>query len=156
MRGLLSVTATVTLLAGVAWGGGEDAKKDLAKMQGKWVVVKHQAGGKDTPDEQTKMLNIRLNIKDDKYVIYLGEGEAGKGWIKLDPSKKPAQLDIGVDSGETGKKQVMKAIYKWDGEDMVVVVSQPTDERPTEFKTSADKGWTMITYRRDMDKKDKK
>ena len=67
--------------------------------------------------------------------------------MKLDPSKKPAHMDIIESNG--GKDTVLKGIYVIDGDTLKVCFAPPGDKRPTEFTTAGGSGEQLVVLKRD-------
>jgi uncharacterized protein (TIGR03067 family) len=76
--------------------------------------------------------------------------EAGseEGTMKLDPTKKPATIDLAITSGnDKGKSQV--GIYKIDGDSITICLARPGEtDRPTEFKSTEENGNILVTIKR--------
>src|SRR5262245_57159820 len=99
----------------------EDAKKDLDKIQGTWHVVSVENDGAKRPDEVAK--DMKMVIKGDKYTFTAGD-MTESGTIKLDPSKKPATIDISITEGDDkGKTQL--GIYQIEGDTFKICVDRP-------------------------------
>jgi uncharacterized protein (TIGR03067 family) len=137
MRTVLIVAAALLVAAKTTDG----AKKDLDKMQGTWQVTLHEEEGKRMTAEQNKKANVKLIIKDDKFTMYFGKQLAGKGTIKLDPSKKPRVIDATMTSGPA-KGKTMPGIYEFQGGQMKVCFAHPGTKRPNDF--TAKKGSKRI------------
>jgi uncharacterized protein (TIGR03067 family) len=120
--------------AGVAAGG--DAKADLKKFAGTWDIVSAHKDGKDAPANEVNA--IRLTFSGKKVNFTKGKETAG-GTIKLDPTKKPAQIDFVTDNGSA------KGIYRFKGEMLELCVADPGQARPTEFKAPAGKPQITLT-----------
>ena len=56
------------------------------------------------------------------------------GTIRLDPSTKPASIDV-IPSDGPHKGKVQPGIYAFQGDDMWTVFAEPGQPRPTGFKT---------------------
>jgi uncharacterized protein (TIGR03067 family) len=121
--------AVVFTSAGFAVGG--DAQKELKKFAGTWSVVSAQKDGKDAPENEIK--DIRFTFSGDKITFMHGD-KTKEGTFKIDPSKKPKQIDVAID----GKDH--PGIYKIKADRLEICVGE--QDRPTEFK-SADGARTM-------------
>ena len=140
--GKLVLSAIVIALLTAADTKEDAVKKDLAKMQGEWLAVGDESGGIQLGEQEVRMLKIKLVIKDDKYKIMSADTVAAEGTIKLDPSQKPAALDI------VSTRGTMPAIYAFDGEKLKTCVAIPGGRRPTEFRSKEGSTDMLITYQK--------
>jgi RNA polymerase sigma factor (sigma-70 family) len=109
----------------------EKAKSDKDKLQGTWVAVSGEAGGKKAPDEFIQ--KCQVVIAGDKITLaglVRGEKEKGvEGTFKLDPATKPKAIDIGL----TNREDAL-GIYEVAGDTLKICLVEATgNERPTEF-----------------------
>ena len=128
MRGKAVVLlAVVFASAGVVAGG--DAKGDLKKFAGTWSIVSAQKGGKDAPENEIK--ELRLVFHGDKFTAKFGE-KSKDGSFKIDPGKKPKQIDI------TLMDKTAEGIYRFKGDNLELCINEPDggEARPTEFKSA--------------------
>jgi uncharacterized protein (TIGR03067 family) len=139
---LLALTAGVPVAAKAP---GEDAKKELEKLQGDWVLVSNEREGQKTPDEQVKA--FRRTIKGDQYTVTRDGKPFARGTIKLDPSKTPRAMDITRTEG-TDKDKPMLAIYETDGDTQKVCFAPPGQGRPTEFASKPGSGHVYSVWKR--------
>lgn len=113
--------------------GKDKASQDLNLLQGTWKIHYHETAGV----EDTQEIFWELEIKGDKFTL-TADGTTSRGTIKLDPTKKPKQIDYTVDDDEMlafhGIYEVMGDIYK------TCDVQKGKADRPTEFKTKAKTG----------------
>ena len=123
------------------------AKKDLKKMEGTWMLIGHVHEGKTTTEKENKQARVKLIIKGDKYSIYFGDKERGKGTIRLDPAKKPKEIDL-VLAGKEFKGQVMLGIYELKNDVLKVCNAFPGKARPEEFSAKKGSRRYFITYKR--------
>jgi uncharacterized protein (TIGR03067 family) len=126
-----------------------DADKDLKQLQGSWTAVKIEEKGKSLPEALLKKLDMKLVIKGDKYAQQVGGTVLEEGKVKVDPSKKPAAIDLAIESGkDKGKNQ--QGIYELKGDTLLLRFGQPGgDRRPTAFTAKADEEGGVMTFRRD-------
>jgi uncharacterized protein (TIGR03067 family) len=124
----------------------DDAKKDLDKLQGTWKAESAEADGNALPDEVVKQM--KLVVKGDKYTFTAGPMEE-KGTLKLDPSKKPAEVDIMIEEGEDkGKTQL--GLYQLDGDTFKICFGRAGEkERPKELAAKAGSGTGMFVLKRE-------
>src|SRR5205814_2279208 len=111
MRLLLACGVGILLIVGVAPGG--DGKDDVAKLKGKWRA---ELDGK----------KITLEFAKDAFTIDF-DGLMFKGTVKIDPKKKPKEMDFTIKEGGDGKFTDKKAlaIYELDGDKLKWCASEP-------------------------------
>ena len=135
------------LLTSASFGGKPDdaAEKDLKALIGKWKVEKAELGGKDAMSF-AKDVKLEL-LEGGKYKLDL-LGQKDEGTFTVDPSKKPAEMDIkGADGPNKGK--TIKTIYKIDGDTVTLCYELGGDERPTKFETKPDSKQFLVVYKRE-------
>jgi uncharacterized protein (TIGR03067 family) len=124
---------------------GDDGKDDAKSMDGTWLPSEAELGGEKFPDEVRK--TIKLVIGDGKYTVTVGKNP-DKGTVKLDPSKKPKEMDIIGTEGPNKGKTIL-AIYEKTEDTLRVCYDLSGKARPTEFKTMKDTQLFLVTYKRE-------
>src|ERR1700722_17006148 len=79
------------LLVGVDDSKSDGAKKELEKLQGAWTVTAAEIDGMAI-DELKDMIGKKIIFRG-AYVELFGD-EKKKSAVKVDPSKKPCQIDF--------------------------------------------------------------
>src|SRR5262245_39498696 len=124
---------------------GQDVKKELDQLQGEWMMLSREANGK--PSDNT---NWKLTIKGDQWTVTRPDGDvaAVQAKIKLDPSKKPREIDLISKGGRS-----MSGIYKLEGDTLTFCRPGPSKnaERPKEF-TTPDSPNEIIVWKRTVKK----
>jgi uncharacterized protein (TIGR03067 family) len=123
----------------------EDAKQDAKKLQGKWTVTKAVENGNEVPEEQAK--NIKVAFKEGK-VTYTDDNGEHTATFKLDPGKKPKEIDVVPQDGEN-KGQTMKGIYSLEKNTLKMCVAFPGKDRPTEFTSKQDSSHLLVEMKRE-------
>jgi len=100
-------------------------KKDEDKIQGKWSMTKGEANGENLPEDFVK--GFTITFTKGKFEAKLADGSGEDGEYKIDPKAKPATASFTA-GGET-----RKGIYKFDGDDLHLCVSDKGGETPKEF-----------------------
>ncbi len=114
MRARLLVFLTASLLS-AADTRDHAGTKDLAAMQGSWVMVSCERDGTRMSAEEVKTYSRTVN--GNKYTIIIESDENPRqlnGTIALDPTKKPKAIDA-VRTDGPAKGQPMLGIYELDG-----------------------------------------
>ena len=120
MRGLLALGLGVLFVAGVAGGG--DVKTDSAKLQGKWVA-------------EEKGLKIEMTFAKDTFTFDIA-GKPFKGTYKIDPTKKPKEMDMAIKEGDMYVGKTAKTIYELKGDTLKWCTPVPGEaDRAKEFPT---------------------
>jgi len=141
------VRACCAVLAAVLAGAdAEDAgKKELERFSGTWRAVSAVIDGKElSKDEAGK---ITLTVNGEKYTYKGASGEAVEGTHKLDPARKPRELDA-VRSRGKGKGETVRAIYELSGDTYKVCLAAPGKPRPREFASKPGSGHRLLVFKR--------
>jgi uncharacterized protein (TIGR03067 family) len=143
MKGPIVPLLTVFAVSSFAWAalGQDDAKL----IQGTWVPISAELGGKEFPEEVRK--SIKLVLKDDTYLVTVGKEGSDEGKCKLDPAKTPKTLDITGTKGPNMGKTFL-AIYELTGDKLRVCYDLSGKDRPKEFKTTDGSLLYLVTYER--------
>jgi uncharacterized protein (TIGR03067 family) len=150
-RSLLAVLAVVSLGFVTAASGqeGDKASKDLKKLQGSWTVVSMEIKGQKLPEDKLKEADIKLVVKDGKYAQQVQGEIMEEGTFKLDPSKKPAAIDLSIDSGND-KGKMQRGIYEIKGDTWRISFAKAgSKDRPTSFASNEDDDTAVMTLKRD-------
>jgi uncharacterized protein (TIGR03067 family) len=124
---------------------GDEAKQGAKSMDGTWLPSAAELGGEKVPDEVRK--TIKLVIDDGKYAVTVGKN-ADRGTVKIDPSKKPKEMDIIGTEGPNKGKTIL-AIYEMTDDTLRICYDLSGKARPSEFKTAKDTNLYLVTYKRE-------
>jgi uncharacterized protein (TIGR03067 family) len=146
---LLLLLTAVLLAGGTAVPGGRapaappavdkpprDAKADetptgdLAKLQGRWKLVKLE------PAKFQEKQEIIWDIKDHTIRVLLKGEEALRCEFTLDDKVDPKRMDVTIPQAN-GTKKTALGIYKIEGDTLTVCQSRPERDAPKEFKPAA-------------------
>jgi RNA polymerase sigma factor (sigma-70 family) len=106
-------------------------KTDKENLQGTWMVVAMEEKGEKKAEEEVKDKNAEMFFAGDKVTLPVHWAEDQEAGYKLDPAKKPKQIDFLVGKGKT-----LKGIYELEGDTWKLCVEmEPDGKRPTEFST---------------------
>ncbi|MDW8265371.1 MAG: TIGR03067 domain-containing protein [Gemmataceae bacterium] len=144
--GLAGFLAVAVLAADLmAAPGLKEPKDELKHFEGDWTFESWQQSGEQLPEDLLKTAS--WTVKGDRYTFELA-GDREEGTIKLDPSRKPAALELKITEGkDKGKTQV--GIYKFDGDKIIICLAQPGEkERPADFATTEDDDNILVVIRR--------
>ncbi|MFL5240837.1 MAG: TIGR03067 domain-containing protein [Gemmataceae bacterium] len=145
MKRLLLVVSVMGLVGAAEPTTEDAAKKELEKLQGTWTMAALEVDGKPVPEEKLK--SSTLTIKGEKYIIKVKD-DTHETIIKLDPKKKPKEIDMTFTEG-ANKDKVLKGIYELDGDTFKICRALlPDKDRPTEFGTWPDTGVFLVTWKR--------
>jgi RNA polymerase sigma factor (sigma-70 family) len=103
-------------------------RTDLAKLQGRWVMVAVAFQGQAM--EVQGGAGTEYVVKGDTLTMPVGAGV-----MKLDPERRPKTLDLLWTQGEP-KGTTCHCIYELDGDDWKICISPPGAVRPSRFETT--------------------
>lgn len=131
-------------LAAFVLVAADDAKDDLKKSAGTWVLASGESEGKEIPEEALK--TSKLVLKGDKHMVQVGD-EKFEGTHKLDATKSPKQIDA-TDTSGPFKDKTIKGIYSLTKDEFKVCFAPPDKERPTKFTTKSGTGFIYHVWKR--------
>jgi len=111
-------------------------------LQGRWVVVKTEAGGEDLPVDARQA----AGFEGTRYTLEFPNGNEVlkvSGTFKLDPAQPKESIDLIPDQGET-----MHCRYEVMGDGLRLCMAAPGAPRPTEFKTQPNQPHVTFAFRR--------
>jgi uncharacterized protein (TIGR03067 family) len=117
------VLCTLLLPAAVLCGQEEAIKKEKAKLAGAWVVESMEMMGKKVESS----VGDTFTFASDKVTLKTKVKEELETY-KLDPSKKPREIDF-------KSKETILGIYELDGDTLKLCVST-SGKRPTAFDSN--------------------
>lgn len=126
-------------------GGGSAAAGGLQKFAGKWVPVEVTINGQ--PVEKDKLDSVLLTIEGNRYKSVIGD-KTDEGMLTIDDSKSPAAMDV-LRKKSDGEEVTVPAIFEFKGDALKICYAVGTQARPTEFKSEADSGTLLVTYKRE-------
>lgn len=128
--------------APVPLGAKDTPASELAKLEGTWEITACDFAGR----ESSGHVGMRITVTKDEFA-WGNAAVAGKV-ARIDPAKSPREIDYqfteGPDAGKTAK-----GIYKLAGDTLTECCPPPgADARPTEFKSTAENGCYLLTFKR--------
>jgi uncharacterized protein (TIGR03067 family) len=126
------------------------AKAEMKKLEGNWKLVRQEYKGNLKPG--VDRVKEGLFIEDGKIFWTVDGKERGrqKGDLTLDPTAKPAALDVEITRGSAIGKKLL-GIYELKDDKLTICWSEPGDDkRPKKFvtKTAVGSGVMMDTYQK--------
>jgi steroid delta-isomerase-like uncharacterized protein len=126
-------------------GAPESPQDDLAKFQGTWVAIAFEKEGAKTPEAHLGA--VRLVIEGDRY-RYTEPGGGFEGRYRLDPTKRPKEIDSIPTTGEHRGK-VAPGIYEIDENTHRVCFALPgSEDRPTALVDSPGEGYRLYVMKK--------
>jgi uncharacterized protein (TIGR03067 family) len=155
MRWKITLIAAAILLLGsigspfAAEVGGEDAKKELKKLQGTWVMVSGELGGKKAVDDhvsRSKIVyegdKIQITVPNQTPETIVAE------IVKIDPAKNPKEMHFIRKNGPNAGKTLI-GIYEFEGDDQYKFAFDPAGATTLkEFTTKDGTGHVRNTWKR--------
>jgi uncharacterized protein (TIGR03067 family) len=132
MRKLMAAVGLVLAAGWAARAADDDAAKAAKKIEGKYEVMAASRGGQ--PDEKAK--DVKAFVIKGGAIKIETESRNMDAKFTLDPSKKPAHIDIMPEDG--GKGETLKGIYQTKetdaGLELTLTFDRRGGDRPTDFK----------------------
>ena len=143
---LVPALALFACLAPSAAGKPDDpVAAEYKALVGNYKVEKVLLGGKDITEHLKEM---KFEIRDGgKYTAQVGELK-DDATFTADPAKKPKEMDVKPNGGPN-KGQTVKAIYKLEGDTLVLCYDHDKSEnRQSKFESPEGTTVLLITYKR--------
>jgi uncharacterized protein (TIGR03067 family) len=134
----------VMTMTSLASGIESSSKAGSAPTDGQWQAVEAELAGMKWPPRMTR--SIQLTIDGEKYLVTTDEGE-DRGTVRYVGDEKPSAMDITGTMGPN-KGKTFLAIYKVEGDKLVVCYDLSGKARPKEFKTEPKSMLFLVTYRK--------
>lgn len=141
------MTLIAVLTAGLLCGAdpADDGAKELDRLAGTWQAVSIEKDGRPAPEDRVRQ--TRLVMKGAHFQLKVGDEVVHEGTQKVEAGRNPKEIDGTVDSGpDKGRKSL--GIYELTGDRYKVCLSHAGAKRPTEFRTQAGDGRTLIVFKR--------
>lgn len=138
---LLFIWAALLPAAGDTTANDASAK-DLAKMQGDWMVATIVANGRKLTDDEAQTLF--RTVTGNQCTISNFNRPISKVTIKIDATKTLKTIDS-TPVGPTRSPPIL-GIYKFEGNKLTVCNSRPGMPRPTEFGAKAGSNQTEVVW----------
>jgi uncharacterized protein (TIGR03067 family) len=117
----------------------KDDQGDMAKIQGVWIVVSGEKGGRKAPEDGLK--GGKLTFAGSKFIWGLGAKET-EATFTLNATKTTNEIDLKAEDGMN-----LLGIYRLDGDDLNICVSAEGN-RPTEFATREGEKSALLILKR--------
>ncbi|HUR55055.1 MAG TPA: TIGR03067 domain-containing protein [Gemmataceae bacterium] len=145
MRRFLAVVALAFgLTAAADEKDVKDPKAELELFTGTWQAVSYVRDGKELPVAEAE--KVRLVVAGEKYTLTDG-GEAIEGTHKVDPTKKPKEIDA-VRTKGPHKGEALKGVYQLSADSFLVSFSAPGKDRPATLDSKGGPGLRVIGFKR--------
>src|SRR5262245_5158292 len=146
-RHVLLASALLALVGAGPPARSTDGEKDKAvkqfkeSLQGKWQMTARIQDG--VPSEAKLIKNRTVVFVGDGYTVRDGEKSVSELSYKIDPTKKPAWLDVVPKDAKEG----YAGIIKLEGDILTFCVA-PGGPRPTDFKSEKGDGRLLVKFKR--------
>jgi uncharacterized protein (TIGR03067 family) len=147
MKSMIGVCGVVTALTFVCLAAGQDtdeARKELAKLQGTWRVVSSQVGDEKAVEDEVKKRKVRVKGNTLIYQTSSELKETREGTIKLDPKTKAFDWNVSFPE----HAGTMLAIYELKGDDLRIGFGNDGQIRPKRFEIGKENVvWLLVLKR---------
>lgn len=137
------VTAAFLFVASVALA--TEPEGDLKAFQGTWVIAEATLAGRDHIGD---FKGMKLTVTGEKYEIDFGKNSE-KGTLKIDPEKKPKQIDLTTRDGGPFKGRNLPGIYEFKDDTVVLCLNSEKPDRPTVFEAKEKTPFMLLTFKRE-------
>ncbi len=121
------------------------AKRDIAFLEGEWVMIAAQRDGTIPP--RFIVRGARRSARGNESTVIMGGRVYMKSTYTLDPTKNPKSIDYDVLEGEfRGQKQ--QGIYEIEGNTVTFCFANPGLPRPTDFTAGPGSGRSFSTWQK--------
>ena len=127
----------------------QKVQDDMKVLQGDWICIMEELGGRPYTKEKVKEMNKRMNVDKNSMIIKrVIDGKLGtyKGKFELDSTTEPKKFDFIGKEDPAGANLELIGIYELTGNEFKLMIVEK-GLRPTEFKKT--KG-SYVEFKRDI------
>jgi uncharacterized protein (TIGR03067 family) len=139
----VSLVVAIILSGAVAVGQDNATEKDLKSFQGTWKIVSMMRGGKE--EVQGKVEGATAVISGNEVTLTLGKKQTLKAHFKLDATKKPATIDLGL---AKEKAFPNKGVYQLQGDMLTWCWGGDKNPRPTKLTSTKEGDERLLVLQR--------
>jgi uncharacterized protein (TIGR03067 family) len=121
------------------------AKKDLERFQGNWTLISLERDGKKSSQEEAK--KFKLTIQGNKFILRKDSVVISEGSFRLDPTKKPKEIDETITTGPN-KGKIFLAIYEINDKQHRICFAAGGKKRPVAFASKPGSGHLLQVWER--------
>jgi uncharacterized protein (TIGR03067 family) len=145
VEGKALLVLAVVLCAAAAPPQPDEAKKELARLQGTWEMAGLEVNGEEVPPK--KLAGTTLVIRGDKYTVKV-KSTTHATTFKLDPTKNPKAIDMYFPDGPNLPK-LSKGVYDLEGDTFRLCRHQtPGEDRPRQIGSWPNTNLFVVTWKR--------
>lgn len=134
------ITITALLILGLSFDSIKNASLQSNKLNGTWIPVMQEIGGKKLQEEAFATQKLVIN---DSLYTYTAES-IDNGVLKYTDGKMDIYGRVGVNSGKH-----FTAIYKFEKEQLVICYNLSGKDYPETFVTKGNKLFLLCVYKRE-------
>ncbi|HEY1188425.1 MAG TPA: TIGR03067 domain-containing protein [Gemmata sp.] len=139
MRVIGFAVLSLALALSTTRAADDGAEKELKRFQGDWQVVAVTEDGATTAADKLK--GKVWTFQENKLVPQYDKEDTAT--VKIDPTKRPAALDITDKAGEK-----VEGIYQFTGNDTLTICGRGDGKRPTGFAAGQKSGAVLFVLER--------
>jgi uncharacterized protein (TIGR03067 family) len=121
-----------------------DVRTDARRLRGVWEQVWLVNDGTKAPEDQVR--DVRLELTDTAFRSDCAGRLFRESTYTIDPTRDPGWLDF-TSQGDFAP-HVCRAIYRFEGDQLLLCYPGPGAERPDRFESKPDSGLTLTLWRR--------
>lgn len=122
------------------------AASDAVKLSGTWRVIGIETGGQDASAEEVAASQMTFTFDEDTLIIRRPTRDQELTHYQIDTAVTPARMDI-----TNAEEQVEKAIYRLEGNRLMICFAEPGHERPVDFITDENFAGGLLVLEREAE-----
>jgi len=129
----------------------DPSQADLEKLKGTWLTVSLVSDGKTIVDEKMPPPPgpvTKLAYEGNRWMVKVGDKTVAQGLFRVDATKKPRQIDILDETGESNERSKL-GIYEVDGDVYRYCLAPAAKPRPKAFVSRPGTGDSLGVMKRE-------